>query len=90
MQLFHVGKTAALITWRSWEATWGSTGFLLLLRGKSGEYGLLPGALFVEGDMERAGFLWLLNGERGACECRLLSGTPSYSEASGTVAGILA
>ena len=47
-------QTAAWITWRSWEATWGATGFLLLLRGKSGsgEYGLLPGALFVEGDME--------------------------------------
>ena len=37
----------------SWEATLGATA-LLLLRGKSGsgECGFLPGALFVEGDME--------------------------------------
>ena len=29
------------------------------------------------------GFFWLLGGERGACECRLLSGLPTYSDASG-------
>ena len=36
------------------------------------------------------GFFGLPSGGRGAGECRLLSGLPSYSETSGAVAGILA
>ena len=74
------------------EATLSVTGFLLLFRGKSGsgECGFLLGALFVEGDMVKIGFLWLLSGERGVFEYRLVSGLPSYFVASGAVAGILA
>ena len=53
-------------------------------RGKSGsgECGLLPGA--VRGGRHGVvGFFRLLRGERGVWECRLLSGLPSYSVASG-------
>ena len=47
------GSMGYLKVQTSWEATLDATGFLLLLRGKSGsaECGLLPCALFVEGDM---------------------------------------
>ena len=38
---------------------------------------------FVVGDMEWFGFFRLPGGERGVWECRLLSGLPSSSEASG-------
>ena len=38
---------------------------------------------FVVGNLEWDGFFRLLGGERGVWECRLLSGFPSYSEASG-------
>ena len=38
---------------------------------------------FVVSDMEWFGFFRLLGGERGVWECRLLSGLPSYSAASG-------
>ena len=38
---------------------------------------------FVVGDIEWFCFFRLLGGERGAWECRLLSGLPSFSEASG-------
>ena len=70
----------------------GATGFLWLLRCKSGagECGLLSGTPFVVVTWGVIGFFWLLSGECGACECRLLSGLPSYSAASGAVAGILA
>ena len=37
----------------------------------------------------QVGYFWLLRSERGAGECRLLSGLPSYPVASGAVAGFL-